>query len=676
MAVVLEEARGGLVSNPQLPRNHHQALSANLTSQPRSKPNPPLNYSSHPCPSSLGQMSRPPPLPPRAPSLLQHPHHDDQRTIQQPHDITPPPTPPPLPARKMDLLPRADTFGLNGSGVRPLPRLPPRRQQPDGDTSELITAYDKLAREAAVLVPPHAPSPPPPPPPPALNPADSRPSAHPIQDPDDERRFESFVEDAYDQFDSAPTRNPTQRIIPPRHPEARAASGSGAHWPPRRLFSQHQHQKMPGSFEDEDFNDRIDDLPVPRAPSPLHLQLRPGPSSASTFASASTSTATRSSQPPQPPLPPRSHSPLTHYESIEERTGLVEERAEPEEGREGEGWEGLPTYEGTAEADEQAGRDVRRFGRWRGWIEKRAGERYLDEENARADELRDQRRRSRLGWGEGSYGPRDPSNPLLPATEEQAFFLSRASPIVEEEQPMENNSIPPHPPVTTSEVQQQTDEDEESRAVRLMNEAEQRAFHLSTSSSLGASNSHSSHTATAPAPRSAQETMTHDEAAQYDATQHHPHQHQPPSPLLPTPIFYHPLGSRFIPHLPSPPLCLLPLSSLSLLLIGTATSLWVFDPRNVNDPSSGLDDGGAREMWKGMGVKDLRIVDSVVEREGGTPRGGVVGLTCRNDGERDDRAKEGGEMKVWQLGSLASLARWYAAQEVGRSLMFYSNLLP
>lgn len=54
-------------------------------------------------------------------------------------------------------------------------------------------------------------------------------------------------------------------------------------------------------------------------------------------------------------------------------------------------------------------------------------------------------------------------------------------------------------------------------------------------------------------------------------------------------------------------------------------------------------------------MKELKVVGVEKDDAGGTrtPRGGIVGLTCSAEGEEFAE----GEVRVWQLGSLVSLAR-------------------
>lgn len=120
-----------------------------------------------------------------------------------------------------------------------------------------------------------------------------------------------------------------------------------------------------------------------------------------------------------------------------------------------------------------------------------------------------------------------------------------------------------------------------------------------------------------------------------------------------TPLTFHPFGSRFLPHLPSRPLCLLPVLTSTLLLVGTAEGLFVFDPAKAEQ--------GSRPLIIGIAVRELKEVGVEKGDQGGTrtPRGGVVALVgAMNDEE------EGGEVRVWQLGSLVSLARYAVSSEV------------
>lgn len=128
---------------------------------------------------------------------------------------------------------------------------------------------------------------------------------------------------------------------------------------------------------------------------------------------------------------------------------------------------------------------------------------------------------------------------------------------------------------------------------------------------------------------------------------------QPPEPVINTPITYVPLGSRFISHVPSRPLAILPILSSTILLIGTQEGLFVLSPSNAEQ--------GARPLIIGLAFKDLRVVGVEKGDQGGTrtPRGGIVALvSAMNDDE------ESGEVRVWQLGSLISLARFFITSEV------------
>lgn len=62
----------------------------------------------------------------------------------------------------------------------------------------------------------------------------------------------------------------------------------------------------------------------------------------------------------------------------------------------------------------------------------------------------------------------------------------------------------------------------------------------------------------------------------------------------------------------------------------------------------------------------MKVVGVEKDDAGGTrtPRGGIVGLTCSPEGEESVDA----EVRIWQLGSIVSLARFVASQEVRRVL--------
>ncbi|CED85541.1 hypothetical protein [Phaffia rhodozyma] len=221
----------------------------------------------------------------------------------------------------------------------------------------------------------------------------------------------------------------------------------------------------------------------------------------------------------------------------------------------------LPSYDHLREQAErsQGSGDSQRFGRWKGWIEKRAGERHLDEQHALEDQLAENRRRSNLGWGAGNYLPRSGSDPLLPAEIEAGFFS------------------PPSAPSSDPQVHESSSQHSSSADV-LKNQPSVQS--ITTTATVGHVASSSSF-----------------EAAQTSSLA--------PVPLTPSQAVYKPLGqSRFLSQLPSSasaPQCLFPLgaTSSSLLLIGTKEGLWVFDP---------VREEPARCVFCGVGVRQMKAL--------------------------------------------------------------------
>lgn len=144
---------------------------------------------------------------------------------------------------------------------------------------------------------------------------------------------------------------------------------------------------------------------------------------------------------------------------------------------------------------------------------------------------------------------------------------------------------------------------------------------------------------------------------------------QPPVTLEASPLTYHSLGSRFLPHLPSIPLCALPILAGRFLLLGTANGLYALDPSRLD-----RDEGGARCIWEGLGVQEMKEVGVEKDDQGGTktPQAAVVMLTCPAKNDDDGGGEivgnvEGGEVRVWQAASLVSLACWVLDTKVGRN---------
>ncbi|EGN92045.1 hypothetical protein SERLA73DRAFT_173171 [Serpula lacrymans var. lacrymans S7.3] len=256
------------------------------------------------------------------------------------------------------------------------------------------------------------------------------------------------------------------------------------------------------------------------------------------------------------------------------------------------GGDDLPTYDDLAA---QSGPNSR-FGRWRGWIEKRAAERYAD---ITPDEL--DRRRAR-GWGGESRDSQ--SDRSIPAMKEPSTA-----------------SVPP-------------------LRIRI-NDG------LST------------------------------DVPQVDAspTPVEPPS-QPPGELLsPTHLKLHQFGSRFLPHSTSPIRCVLPLQSDRLLLIGHDSGLSVLNMF----PSEWVDTGGlvqkgpneaqARPIWEGEAVYQMSVLESEDSGEG-TPKGVVLVLVGPDtDTPSTNHEKESiRTLRMYNLASLTSLAKWTIAQQSARPL--------
>lgn len=132
-----------------------------------------------------------------------------------------------------------------------------------------------------------------------------------------------------------------------------------------------------------------------------------------------------------------------------------------------------------------------------------------------------------------------------------------------------------------------------------------------------------------------------------------------------TDLFCVDFGSPYARQSTSAVTCALPLYNGSLVIFGSADGLSVLD-------TSGEAEVPVRRVWTGLAVWDIRVLRCVEDEKSGggkTPRGSVM-LLC--GGQEDPKTpgqpkrKGGGvEVRVWRLGSLASLARWSAEREPG-----------
>ncbi|THU91878.1 hypothetical protein K435DRAFT_758637 [Dendrothele bispora CBS 962.96] len=258
----------------------------------------------------------------------------------------------------------------------------------------------------------------------------------------------------------------------------------------------------------------------------------------------------------------------------------------------------LPTYD---DLIAQNGPNSR-FGRWRGWIEKRAAERYMD------ITPEERMRRRERGWG----------------NEEMDHYV-------------EDRATPANVPIIVNEPPTPTPN----------------ALFVQTS------NLDSTSSVRTP-PRTPSPPL-------------------PPLPavsqkLHPTHLRLHQFGSRFLPHTTTPIRCLLPLVGDRLLLIGHDDGLSVLDmyPREWNGSGGitvkGPEEAQARAIWQGESVYQMSIIESEDIGEG-TPQGVVlalVGPEAESPSGKDTEALR--VLRMYNLASLTSLAKWAVAQKGARPL--------
>lgn len=154
--------------------------------------------------------------------------------------------------------------------------------------------------------------------------------------------------------------------------------------------------------------------------------------------------------------------------------------------------------------------------------------------------------------------------------------------------------------------------------------------------------------------------------------------------LSPSRLNLHHFGSRFLPHTTAPIRCLLPLLNDSLLLIGTDDGLSVLNmfPKEWTDHGlmeKGPNDAEAHHIWVGEGYVDCSILINhgadtcnsvyqmtVLESDNtgdGPPQGVVLALVGpAGDSPKDQEGIR--TIRMYNLSSLASLAKWAAVQQV------------
>ncbi|KAH9943197.1 uncharacterized protein BXZ73DRAFT_40085 [Epithele typhae] len=318
----------------------------------------------------------------------------------------------------------------------------------------------------------------------------------------------------------------------------------------------------------------------------------------------------------------------------------------PEQDQSGAG-DALPTYDDLAE---QHGPNSR-FGRWRGWIEKRAAERYNDITPAERE-----RRRLR-GWNVSDrttaslFRPKDQNGP--------PYSMFSTNPSVS----ASSYGGPSNPPSIYASTH--------SSFIQIPPGPSPYASMLSVPSGYPSSMYSSAPSSYHMHPQLRLQTSFTDSIPASPFT--HSKYPEPPASLIPESIppsrlkLYN-FGSRFLPHSTSPIRCLLPITNHHLLLIGHDDGLSVLDmfprsdsPDDFDGDDKGPMDAEARVIWEGEGVHQMTILESESTGEG-TPQGVVLVLV----GTSVDSSKDQEEpriLRMYNLASLVSLAKWTVAQK-------------
>ncbi|KAG6910814.1 hypothetical protein DXG01_007703 [Tephrocybe rancida] len=153
------------------------------------------------------------------------------------------------------------------------------------------------------------------------------------------------------------------------------------------------------------------------------------------------------------------------------------------------------------------------------------------------------------------------------------------------------------------------------------------------------------------------------------------HRPLPPLPfnnrtLTPTHLKVNEFGSRFLPHAMSPIRCLLALESDSLLLIGHDDGLSVINtfPQERSDDGNltinGPDGAHARTIWLGQSVLQLSFLEGGGGNGGGASHDAVLALVGPAADSPGTKATGSRSIRIYNLESLASLARWAITRKV------------
>ncbi|KAI0938160.1 hypothetical protein AcV7_003433 [Taiwanofungus camphoratus] len=146
-----------------------------------------------------------------------------------------------------------------------------------------------------------------------------------------------------------------------------------------------------------------------------------------------------------------------------------------------------------------------------------------------------------------------------------------------------------------------------------------------------------------------------------------------PEVLSPSRLNLYQFGSRFLPHATAPIRCLLPLLNDRLLLIGHDDGLSVLDmfPKEWSDDGlveKGPADAEVRPIWEGEVVYQLSVLEAESTGQG-TPQGVVLALVGPEiDYPKDQEGLR--TLRMYNLASLVSLAKWAVAQKGSRPLSF------
>ncbi|KAI1796124.1 hypothetical protein LXA43DRAFT_937701 [Ganoderma leucocontextum] len=319
------------------------------------------------------------------------------------------------------------------------------------------------------------------------------------------------------------------------------------------------------------------------------------------------------------------------------------------------GGDGLPTYDDLAQ---QHGPNSR-FGRWREWIEKRAAERYNDLTPA------DLERRRQRGWGNGldprsnqaqARPLRDLSLPTLsvyaPSTHSSSDGSSSHPFSMYSSEPSSYAQSSPYPSQPAS-MYSTTPSSYNSLPVSMYS-------NMPSSYALAPSPLHPHLHLQTSFPQGMPSPFSH-------ATYPPPPQTLIPEPLEPSHLKLFNFGSRFLPHTTSPIRCLLPLNNHHLLLIGHDNGLSVLDMfpsdwNEDNETEKGPSDAEAKLIWEGEGVHQMSILESESTGEG-TPQGVVLALVSTEDTSSSKESESMRVLRMYNLGSLISLAKYYTTQK-------------